>query len=138
MFKSIPANTKQYSKHLPDDNLSIDDYVFEHFMYKRNIDNIFNERMRSGILVKDFVRETHAILKHADRLVGITKDRAYSKSGRILTSASARERFIEVSYLDTYTVKINTPHFLFEVSPRECKYLKKHLRKHLQPDNDNV
>lgn len=144
LFKSTPANTKRYSKYLPDDNLSIDDYVFEHFMYKRNIDNILNERMRSGIPVKDFVRETHAILKHADRLMGIAKDSAYSKSGRILTSATARERFIEVSYLDKYTVQINTPHFLFGVSPRECKYLnnfknlKKHLRKHLQPDNYSV
>lgn len=88
LFKSTPANTKRYSNHSQDDNQSIDDYVFEHFMYKRNIDNILNERIRSNIPVKDFVRETHAILKHADRLMDIAKDSAYSKSGRILTSAT--------------------------------------------------
>ncbi|WP_239710757.1 hypothetical protein [Mammaliicoccus sp. E-M21] len=144
LFKSVPLQKKQYSSHSQDNNQSIDDYVFEHFMYKRNIDNKLNERMRSGIPVKDFVRETHAILKHADRLMSIAKDSAYSKNGRIFTSASARERYIKVTYLDKHTVQIETPHFLFDVSPRECKYLsnfknlKKHLRQDLQPDNYNI
>lgn len=139
--KSKSTKTKNHSIQAQDNEQTIDDYVYEYFVYKRNIDHIMNEQLRSGILVRDFVKETQAILKYSDELMNIAFDSSQKKSSTILTSASAQKNGIKVLYLDKYTVQIKTPHMKLNITPSECKrlynfkYLKSHLKKYLTPRN---